>query len=215
MMRGTMRRLPPARSTPVTVGLAVAVAWGVLGVPTATFGQEPGADSPPVACTAEVEPNELPEQAPSLVGEICQTGTLPAQIPADQDLILWEVLPEDGLTTWSFTVRGVPTTITSIHVIPITSPPGVLPLEIASEVLRVDSDALLDTPPGVAEIPHRARSLCPGHQPWPAVPARPDRRHRLRGEHRAHRRAAADRRRRAQRRPHDGHRRLRRVRAQR
>ena len=102
-------------------------------------------------CTAEVEPNELPEQVPSLVGEVCLTGTLPAQIPADQDLSLWEVPPEDGLTTWSFTMRGVPTTITSVHVIPVISAPGVLPLETASEVLRVDSDPHLDTPPGVAE----------------------------------------------------------------
>jgi len=145
-----MRRRTPLVQIKV-VGLVAAIVGSASGSPIAVFAQQPFHQPSDTACGVESEPNELPEQAPSLVGEICLTGTLPPQEPADQDLALWDVLPEDGMTTWRFTLRGVPTTITSVHVIPVTSPPGVFPLEVTSDFVRVDSDAHLDTPAGVVE----------------------------------------------------------------
>ena len=152
MMLAMRPMRPPARSGRLlSVGIAGAFAWAALALPLATVAQGPATVPAPAECAAEVEPNDTPDQASSRVGEICLSGTLPEQSPADQDLILWEVLPEDGLTEWSVTMRGVPATITSAHVIPITSPPGVSPLETGAEVFRADSDAHLGTPPVTTE----------------------------------------------------------------
>src|SRR4029079_15490469 len=81
-----------------------------------------------------------------LAGPVCLTGTLPAL--RDQDLVLWDVAPEDGLTTWRNTVVGIPTTFTSVHLFAVTSEPGVFPVQAAA-LDRIDSDAYSDTP-GVA-----------------------------------------------------------------
>src|SRR4029079_16872200 len=81
-----------------------------------------------------------------LAGPVCLTGTLPAL--RDQDLVLWDVAPEDGLTTWRITVVGIPTTFTSVHLFAVTSEPGVFPVQAAA-LDRIDSDAYSDTP-GVA-----------------------------------------------------------------
>lgn len=125
----------------------------LLGVPVpAAVGQSPSPGGPP--CEAEAEPNDQPDVAPSRLGELCQTGTLIEG--SDQDLIWWEVLPDDGLTDWQVTVRGVPNTATGIHFIGVYSPPGVLPLETA-EVGRVDSDFHEGTPPVTGSL-----QLAPG-----------------------------------------------------
>jgi hypothetical protein len=58
----------------------------------------------------------------------------------DQDLWFWTVRPEDGLSTWTFTMAGVPGATTSVHVIRITSPQGVFPTTTAGDAARVDSD---------------------------------------------------------------------------
>jgi hypothetical protein len=100
-----------------------------------------------VPCLSEQEPNERPEDAPVVAGEICLAGTLPEV--RDQDLVLWEVPPPEALTTWRITVEGIPTTITSVWVFEIASEPGVFPPD-TTELLRVDSDATSPTP-GVRE----------------------------------------------------------------
>ncbi|MET0771754.1 MAG: hypothetical protein ABWZ82_01610, partial [Candidatus Limnocylindrales bacterium] len=128
----------------------------LLGGSASVLAQDPAASPSPSAlpalpgpapeCTPEVEPNEQPDQAPVLAGPICLTGTLPAL--RDQDLVLWDVAPADGLTTWRITVVGIPTTFTSVHMFVVTSEPGVFPVQ-ATALDRIDSDAYSDTP-GVA-----------------------------------------------------------------
>ncbi len=71
-------------------------------------------------------------------GEVCFSGSLPEK--PDQDLWLWDVLPQDGLSTWTFSVTGVPNATTSVHVIRITSSPGVYPVTTAGDAARVDSE---------------------------------------------------------------------------
>jgi hypothetical protein len=124
--------------------LATAAALALAGIGTPTMPSVAAQD----ACPSEVEPNDRPEQAPALAGEVCLTGSLVEQ--PDQDLFLWEVAPEDGLTTWAFTVRGVPTTITSAHVFRLPDP-VVYPIVDVPEVFRADSDAHLGTPPVTTE----------------------------------------------------------------
>src|SRR5262245_1432251 len=91
------------------------------------------------ACTATAEPDDQPEQAPVLTGDVCLEGTL---VPAgDQDLALWTLAQADGLLTWTFAVDGIPTSITSIHVYPVTSRPDAPKITVGRELLRVDSSA--------------------------------------------------------------------------
>ncbi|MET0772788.1 MAG: hypothetical protein ABWZ82_06875, partial [Candidatus Limnocylindrales bacterium] len=111
---------------------------------------------PPDGCLAETEPNDQPVVAGSLPTEFCLGGTLVEY--TDQDLFFWDVAPEDGITTWDVTVRGVPTAYTSIRFFPLTSPPDVLPLEIEGiPTPRVDSDVWIGTPPLTGQV-----QLAPG-----------------------------------------------------
>ncbi len=113
--------------------------------------------APPEGCRTEVEPNDRSEGAASLPAAFCVAGTLVED--RDQDLYFYEVLPEDGLVTWQVTVRGVPTTYTSVHVLPLDTPAGVTPIQLGpgGEVARVDSDVWIGTPPGTGEV-----QLAPG-----------------------------------------------------
>lgn len=120
---------------------------------TSAVAQSPVPGGP--ACLAEAEPNDKPEQAPSLAGEICFSGSLVEQ--DDQDLFFWEIAPQDGATTWAFTMRGVPATITSAHVFALPDP-VVYPIVDVAEVFRADSDEHLGTPPITTET-----RLAPGH----------------------------------------------------
>ena len=99
----------------------------------------PGAADRVVAqsCADEAEPNDTAELAPTFVGDVCVSGTLP---DTDQDISLWSVSAAESLLSWKFTIVGVPDTITSIHVYPINSAPDVA-VDAAAEVLRVDSSA--------------------------------------------------------------------------
>ena len=142
LARGWLARL-------VAVGLAVSLPGG--------FGSPAAAQDAPT-CVPEVEPNDRLADAPSMAGDLCQTGRLEGD--REQDLLLWEVAPEDGLTRWTFTVRGVPTTVTSIrvlHILPTAAANEVTVDDIGAEVTRVDSDAHPDTPPGTATL-----QLAPG-----------------------------------------------------
>ena len=134
--------------SPIVLVTAIAL---LAALPSAWPMAEPAAAQDGLDCIAEVEPNDqLADPIPSLAGDVCLSGTLPAD--REQDLVLWEVAPEDGLTRWTFTVRGVPTTVTSVRVFPILATAGPVPTkeDIVSSLIRVDSDAHPDTPPGVA-----------------------------------------------------------------
>ena len=93
-------------------------------------------------------------------GEVCFSGSLPEK--PDQDLWLWDVLPQDGLSTWTFSITGVPNATTSVHVIRITSPPGVFPVTTAGDAARVDSELDGITRGRPAGHPAAGRSLPPG-----------------------------------------------------
>ena len=98
---------------------------------------------PAPVCIAEREPNDQPPDALAASSGVCLTGTLPEL--RDQDLVLWTVEPAEALITWRITVDGIPTTITSVHLLRIVSEPGVTPID-AREFLRVDSDATTEVP---------------------------------------------------------------------
>ena len=114
---------------------AVIVASVAMAAPGAMAAQSPSPIAGP--CVTETEPNNDLKSAPSLTGDACVSGALTQD--DDQDLWLWEVSPEGSLLTWTFTMDGVPSTITSVHVLKISSAPGVLPVTVGTEVLRVDS----------------------------------------------------------------------------
>jgi hypothetical protein len=139
------------------VVLAVAVCSLLVQGPAASAQSTPVSPSPGVpACRAESEPDDAPAQAPQLSGELCLTGTLPGQ--TDQDLFIWELTPTDALSTWTFSISGVPHTITSIHVIPITSAPNDPNFQFGSGVARIDSnpdEAAPGVQSGVALAPGR------------------------------------------------------------
>lgn len=143
-----------SRSTRLAVALLLLLVslGGAVAASQATAAQAPDASPQasvgiPVTstpeCVVETEVNDQPEQAPEMRSAICVTGTLPERL--DQDLILWTVEPAEALITWRFTVEGIPTTITSVHVFDIRTEPGVFPID-AREFLRVDSSATDDTP---------------------------------------------------------------------
>lgn len=112
---------------------------------------------PPAGCVAESEPNDRPDGATTLPADFCVSGELVSE--KDQELYLYEVAPEDGLVTWDVTVRGVPGAYTSVHVLPLLSAAGDVPLELspAGEVARIDSDVWIGVPPGTGQV-----QLAPG-----------------------------------------------------
>jgi len=106
---------------------------------TVAAGIEPWpVDAASGPCAVEAEPNDRIEDAPRIGASFCQSGTLTEN---DQDLVLWTVEPSLALFPWTFEVAGVPRTITSIHVLPVTSPADTPAITVGSEVLRVDSSA--------------------------------------------------------------------------
>lgn len=133
---------------------ATGTAIALMGFPARAMTADPvvvrptglSVDAPaPAGCVPEAEPNDRPEEAGLLPAEFCVSGSLVES--TDQELYFWDVAPTDGMTTWAFTVRGVPATITSAHLLTFASPIGELPLDGVSEHARPDSDAHLGTPP--------------------------------------------------------------------
>jgi len=141
-MRHTARVRRPRLGTPVRRALRRSVAalglvalGGVLLVLPAS-AQGGSAAPGPGDCTAEVEPNDVPEGAPELTGLVCQDGELPEDDP--QDLAIWTVSEADATQLWTFAVDGVVGAVTSLRLLPIVSEPGVEPLEIGVQLLQVD-----------------------------------------------------------------------------
>jgi hypothetical protein len=93
---------------------------------------------PPIAaqtsCTPEAEPNDVAETTVSFTGTACYDGMLPDE---DQDLWLWEVSETDAARRWTFSLTGIPATLTSLKVIPITSEPGT-PIRGGAPVVEVN-----------------------------------------------------------------------------
>ena len=106
---------------------ALAAAGAGPAVPTARAAD---------ACVVEQEPNDAPEQAQTLTGATCVSGTLP---DGDQDIFLWELSPTDALQRWTLSLTGVPGTTTGLKILPITSDPGVTPITVGSSILELDS----------------------------------------------------------------------------
>ena len=120
------RRLPAACAT---LALVIGGLGGTVPVPTVA-----GAD----ACSVVSEPDDRIEDAPRVEGAFCASGTLPEN---DQALTLWTVSPAAALFPWTFRVEGVPRTITSIHVLPVTSAADAPAFTVGAEMLRVDSNS--------------------------------------------------------------------------
>jgi len=76
------------------------------------------------SCVVDIEPNDAPGTAQALVGATCLEGTL---TESDQDLAIWEVLPSEAGTRWTFSLSGIPTTLTALKLFEVTSEPGVEP----------------------------------------------------------------------------------------
>ncbi len=127
--------------SPGRLALLVCLAVGMFaGTATAaTRAQE-------AACTTETEPNDRPETAQVVAGDLCIQGDLTAV--SDQDLFIWDIPPLDALHSWTLTIDGVPTTYTSIRLFRITSGTEVAPVVDPHELLRVDSSPD-DRAPGV------------------------------------------------------------------
>ncbi|MFN8519617.1 MAG: VWA domain-containing protein [Chloroflexota bacterium] len=154
--RWLLRVVPPGAALALVVGpLAANPAALAQGSPAPAATSLPGLPGPAPECVAGSEPDDQPEQAPSMSGPVCLTGTLPQL--RDQDLVLWDVSPADALATWRITVMGIPTTITSVHLFEVRSAPGTFPVD-AREFERIDSDAGSDTPGAASGV-----SLAAGH----------------------------------------------------
>ena len=135
--------VPNARWLVAPVALAAGL---VVGAPVGI-----GVASAQDACAAEAEPNGTEIElgaAPFTAGALCLTGTLPQ---GDQDLLLWEVAPEDALSSWSLTATGVPDTVTTFAIYPITSEPGVVPVFAGGKTF----------PTSTSRPTARARRSCP------------------------------------------------------
>jgi hypothetical protein len=101
-------------------------------------------------CTSEAEPNETAELGIALAGSACITGTLP---DADvQDLWLWTVSEADAARRWTFTVDGIPGTVTGVQVLPITSDAGSTPIIEGGKLVEVDSALDATGPATVSDL---------------------------------------------------------------
>jgi hypothetical protein len=88
------------------------------------------------ACPADVEPNDEPDGAPTLVAPFCVEGELLGD--DTQDLWAWEIGPDAAARTWTFTLEGVPDALTSLRLLPIESEPGVVPATLGNAVFQLD-----------------------------------------------------------------------------
>ena len=88
------------------------------------------------ACTAEVEPNDNPDALTFVSGTLCVEGTLPA---SDQDLLLWELSPEEAARPWTITVDGIEGTLTGLQIVSVASEPGVIPVVAGTRIIGVDA----------------------------------------------------------------------------
>ena len=100
----------------------------VLGILLAAWAVMLAVAASPVAaqaaCLPDAEPNDQPTLATVQTGELCLEGTL---AEGDQDLVAWEVGPADATTRWSFGLQGVEDALTTLHVLRVTSEPGIEP----------------------------------------------------------------------------------------
>ena len=100
-------------------------------------------------CAPESEPNDAPDQADATTGASCLGGTLPA---GDQDLVVWEVTAADAAGAWTITVEGVPGTRTIMDLRPVTSAPGVEPLEIGGPLVVLAVEQGSDVPEALTDL---------------------------------------------------------------
>lgn len=108
--------------------MGVRRALGVLGVLVVLWAVLLAVASAPVAaqaaCLPDAEPNDEPALSTIHTGELCLDGTL---AEGDQDLLAWEVGPDDVTTRWSFGLSGVEDALTTLNLLRVSSEPGVEP----------------------------------------------------------------------------------------
>jgi hypothetical protein len=106
--------------------MAAVVVLAVLG-PRSVHAQAP-------ACVQEAEPNDAPEAVAPLVAPGCVGGTLPA---GDQDIWTWDVSEADAARPSTIILAGPVASLTSLSLVPITSDPGVTPVEVGGPILEL------------------------------------------------------------------------------
>lgn len=105
------------------------------------------------ACLPDAEPNDQPTLASIRGGELCLDGTL---AEGDQDLVAWEVGADDVRTRWSFGLTGVEDALTTLHMLRVTSEPGVEPPTLDTTPL-----VALESGPDARDAPPRQDVLVP------------------------------------------------------
>ena len=90
----------------------------------------------PAACQPDAEPNDTPDEAVTLSGPFCLDGQLG---DSDQDIVLWTVSDSDATKTWTFSLTGVPNTVTGVTVVGVTSEPGASPVVAGSTLFELST----------------------------------------------------------------------------
>jgi Mg-chelatase subunit ChlD len=130
------------------IGALVVLASAMLALTGAPVAAQGG-------CLTDDETADQPSLGTMHTGELCLDGML---AEGDQDLLAWEVRPEDVRTRWTFHLTGVEDALSSFDVLRVTSEPGIEPPTLdTSPVLK------LGTGPDVREAaPREDVLLSPG-----------------------------------------------------
>jgi hypothetical protein len=124
---------------------------GVLGVLLAVWAVMLAVAGSPVAaqaaCLPEAEPDDQPTLATSIEGTLAE---------GDQDLLAWEVGPADVTTRWSFGLSGVEDALTTLHLLRVSSEPGIEP-----PTLDTTPVVALESGPDVRDVVPREDILLP------------------------------------------------------
>ncbi len=129
--------LAPLMAIPRQACRPLVVALAALVLLTMALPALPGT---PVAaqdiCLGDIEPNDAPETAPITSGGFCLEGELAA---SDQDLLIWELPAGEAAGLWTVELDGVPGTLTTLRLLAISSPPGVVPIVVDRTLLTLDA----------------------------------------------------------------------------
>ena len=127
--------------------VALSLAGSALGIwaPAALLAQE--------GCVGTAEPDDTPEEAPVVGGGFCVDTEL---TESDQDLLLWDVGPDESSTPWQITLTGVGGTLTSLRLFSVVSDAGIEPVVVGSQLVQLDSPPEATAPVALPELllPH-------------------------------------------------------------
>ena len=102
------------------------------------------------ACLAEREPNDTLDRAVTIGSERCISGTLVSV--GDVDIFTWDIDEEMAANTWSISLRGVPSTMTSAAVVRVETGSNTTDSEMGTEVARVDAGMAAAARPASSDV---------------------------------------------------------------